>query len=242
MRNGQRIGVVIPALNEERAIGLVIGEIPEWVDVVIVADNGSTDRTAAVASAAGATVVAEPRRGYGAACLAGIAGLPPVDIVAFIDGDHSDYAEDLATLVDPILSGEADFMLASRAIGAREAGSLTPQQLFGNWLATSLIRLFWRARFTDLGPFRAISRPALDKLAMADRDYGWTVEMQIKAAEHGLRHGEVPARYRRRIGVSKVSGTVKGTLMAGYKILSVIGRHALRRWLGRAGPLERAAG
>ncbi|HRD76411.1 MAG TPA: glycosyltransferase family 2 protein, partial [Hyphomicrobiaceae bacterium] len=187
-------------------------------------------------------VVAEPEKGYGAACLAGIAALPPVDIVAFIDGDHSDFPEDLASLVDPIIAGSADFMLASRAVGEREQGSLTPQQVFGNWLATTLIRLFWRARYTDLGPFRAIAKPALERLAMADRNYGWTVEMQIKAAEHGLRHGEVPARYRRRIGVSKVSGTIKGTLMAGYKILSIIGRHALRRWLGRAPQAGRASG
>lgn len=209
MRNGRRIGVVIPALDEERAIGNVVADIPSWVDVIVVADNGSKDRTADVARAAGATVVAEPERGYGAACLAGIRAAGPVDIVVFVDGDYSDHPEDMGDLVDPIIAGQADLMLASRALGQREAARLTPQQRFGNWLATTLIRLVWRAPYTDLGPFRAIRRDALERLAMADRNYGWTVEMQIKAAEHGLVHGEVPARYRRRIGVSKVSGTMR---------------------------------
>ncbi len=230
MRDGARIGVVIPALNEVNAIGRVIADIPAWVDRIIIADNGSTDGTGNAAQAAGATVVVEREKGYGAACLAGIAalGLGAVDIVVFLDGDYSDHPGDMADLVDPIAGGTVDFALASRAIGERETGSLTPQQMFGNWLATTLIALIWKQRYTDLGPFRAIRKSSLDALAMADRNYGWTVEMQIKAAEQKLRILEVPARYRRRIGVSKVSGTIKGTIMAGYKILYVIGRHALR--------------
>lgn len=234
MRDGKTIGVVIPALDEEAAIGRVIADIPAWVDRIVVADNGSRDRTAEVASDAGATVVAEPEPGYGAACLAGLEKLRDIDIIVFLDGDYSDYPEDMADLVAPITSGSADMVLGSRVLGVREAGSLTPQQHFGNWLATSLIRVIWGARYTDLGPFRAISRSALDTLAMADRNYGWTVEMQVKAAELGLRAREVPVRYRNRIGVSKVSGTISGSVKAGVKILSVIGRHALRARATRA--------
>jgi len=230
MRNGKRIGVVIPALNEAEAIGKVLADIPRWVDTIVVADNGSTDSTADVARASGALVTHQPEPGYGAACLAGIAVLGPADIVVFVDGDYSDHPEDMADLVDPIAAGAADFVIASRVTGAREAGALTPQQVFGNWLATTLIRLIWRTRYTDLGPFRAISRDCLERLAMADRTYGWTVEMQIKAAEAGLRVHEVPARYRRRIGVSKISGTIQGTVRAGIKILSIIGRQAWRSW------------
>ena len=229
MRNGATIGVVIPALNEADAIGRVIADIPAWVDKIVIADNGSSDGTGDVARAAGATVVVETEKGYGAACLAGIAALGQVDVVVFLDGDYSDHPADMGDLVDPIVAGTADFALASRAIGEREAGSLTPQQMFGNWLATTLIAGIWRQRYTDLGPFRAIRKASLDALAMADRNFGWTVEMQIKAAEQKLRVLEVPARYRRRIGVSKVSGTIKGTIMAGTKILYIIGRHAVRR-------------
>ncbi len=229
MRNGALVGVVIPALNEVEAIGRVIADIPAWVDKIIIADNGSTDGTDRAARTAGATVVVEPEKGYGAACLAGIAALGTVDIVVFVDGDYSDHPGDMADLVDPIVADTADFVIASRVIGAREAGSLSPQQMFGNWLATRLIAGIWRQKYTDLGPFRAIRKSSLDKLAMADRNFGWTVEMQIKAAQQKLRVLEVPGRYRRRIGVSKVSGTLKGTIMAGYKILYVIGRHALRR-------------
>ncbi len=229
MRSGARIGVVVPALNEVEAIGRVIADIPAWVDNIVIADNGSTDGTDQAARAAGASVVVEPEKGYGAACLAGIAALGSVDVVVFLDGDYSDYPADMAGLVDPIAAGTVDLVLASRAIGEREAGALTPQQMFGNWLATKLIAGIWRQKYTDLGPFRAIRKSSLDKLAMADRNFGWTVEMQIKAAEQKLRILEVPARYRCRIGVSKVSGTFKGTIMAGYKILYVIGRHALRR-------------
>ena len=227
MFEDHRIGVVIPALNEADAIGNVIRAIPGWVDVIVVGDNGSTDATAEVARAAGAVVVLQTERGYGAACLAALAALPPVDIVVFVDGDYSDYPEDMADLVAPIARATSDFVLGSRTMGDAERGSLTPQQRFGNWLATTLIAWIWRQRYTDLGPYRAIRKTALDRLAMADRNYGWTVEMQIKAAEQKLRILEVPARYRRRIGISKVSGTVKGTIMAGYKILSIIGRYAL---------------
>jgi glycosyltransferase involved in cell wall biosynthesis len=229
MRANRSIAVVIPALDEEAAIGAVVRDIPAWVDKIIIADNGSKDRTAEVARAAGAIVVAEAEKGYGAACLRGIAAAGAVDVLVFMDGDHSDFGEDMATLVDPILAGTADFVLASRVLGEREKGSLTPQQQFGNWLATTLIRLIWRASYTDLGPYRAISRAALERLAMADRNYGWTVEMQIKAAEAGLRFAEVPGRYRRRIGQSKVSGTISGSVKAGYKILSIIGRQGFRR-------------
>jgi glycosyltransferase involved in cell wall biosynthesis len=228
MRQNQTIGVVIPALNEADAIGRVVADIPAWVDRIVVADNGSKDGTGEVARKAGAVVVRENEPGYGAACLAGIKELGAVDVVVFLDGDYSDHPEDMADLVDPILAGNHDFVIGSRATGAREAGSLTPQQLFGNWLATTLIRRIWGANYTDLGPFRAIRATSLTTLAMADRNYGWTVEMQIKAAEHNLRSHEVPVRYRCRIGVSKVSGTIKGSVKAGYKILSIIGRHALR--------------
>jgi len=227
MRHGARVGVVIPALDEERAIARVIEDVPGWVDRIVVADNGSRDATAKVARIAGATVVREPRRGYGLACLAGIRALgDAADIVVFLDGDHSDFAGDMADLVDPIAAGACDLVLGSRTLGAREPGSLTPQQRFGNWLATRLMRLVWGARYTDLGPFRAIRRDALARLGMAEPAYGWTVEMQIKAAGQGLSWREVPARYRRRIGVSKVSGTVKGAVLAGLRILWVIGRHA----------------
>jgi glycosyltransferase involved in cell wall biosynthesis len=229
MRDGHRIGVIIPARDEERAIALVVSAIPSWADDIIVVDNASRDLTAERARQAGARVVSEAQPGYGAACLAGIAALPAVDIVVFIDGDNSDYAEDMHTLTDPIIAGDADMVIGSRALGTAAAGALTPQQLFGNWLATRLIRLIWGARYTDLGPYRSIRRTALDRLGMADRTYGWTVEMQIKAIEQGLRFVEVPARYRCRIGQSKISGTVRGTVMAGYKILSLIGVHAWRR-------------
>lgn len=227
MYDRHRIAVVIPALNEERAIGRVLDDLPGFVDRVIVADNGSTDRTAEVARRHGAVVVAEPKRGYGSACLAALRHIGDADIVVFMDGDYSDHSEDMSSLVQPIALGESDIVLGTRVLGEREAGSLTPQQQFGNWLATRLIRMVWGVRYTDLGPYRAIATRSLARLGMADRNYGWTVEMQIRAAVAGLRIQEVPVRYRRRIGQSKVSGTVKGTMMAGVKILSVIGRFAL---------------
>lgn len=235
MRSGQQVGVVIPALNEEEAIGKVISEIPDWVDKIIVVDNGSVDRTALHARAAGAKVVREDEPGYGAACLAGLAALPPVDVIVFLDGDYSDYPEDMEALVAPIIGGDYDLVIGSRVLGNPERGSLTPVQVFGNWLATRLIRMFWGVKFTDLGPFRAISRNALNAIGMADRNYGWTVEMQVKAAKAGLRCMEIPVRYRRRIGSSKVSGTVQGSVKAGVKILSVIA------WQALAGATKRPA-
>lgn len=227
MRLGQRIGVVIPALDEELAIGRVIADIPDWVDQIVVADNGSRDATAAVAEAGGALVVREPERGYGAACQRGVAALKEIDVVVFLDGDYSDHPEEMAALVDPILSGIADMVIGSRVTGQRARGALTPQQRFGNWLACRLIAAFWRVSYTDLGPFRAIAAPALRALAMTDRNYGWTVEMQIKSAQKKLRALEVPVSYRPRIGVSKVSGTIRGTVLAGITILRVIGQSAV---------------
>lgn len=227
-----RIDVVIPALNEEMALPHVIGAIPRPpVRRVVVADNGSRDRTADVARAAGAEVVHEPRRGYGAACLRALSHLSedPPEVVVFLDGDHSDHPEELPALVAPILRGEADFVVGSRVTGRRERGSLTPQQRAGNALACTLLRALYGAEYTDLGPFRAIRWDALARLGMRDRDYGWTVEMQIRAARARLRTAEVPVSYRRRIGESKVSGTVRGTLGASRKILWVLARHAWPR-------------
>jgi len=224
-----RIGVLIPAHNEGRSIGLVLSEIPAGlVQEVVVVDNASTDDTAAAARAAGATVVAEPRPGYGRACLAGLAyyaaqpATQTPEIIVFLDGDHSDFPEEMPALLAPILSGVAELVIGSRALGQRERGALLPQQRFGNWLAARLLRLRYGGTTTDLGPFRAIRADALTRLGMTDTNYGWTVEMQVKAARLGLRVVEVPVRYRRRIGVSKVSGTVRGTLGASYKILWTI--------------------
>lgn len=227
MREGQRVAVVIPALNEERAIGRVLADIPEWVDRIIVADNGSTDRTAEISRATGAIVISEPERGYGAACLAALTQIGDANIVVFLDGDYSDFPREMDMLVDPIVRNEADLVIGSRVLGDLEAGALTPQQRFGNWLATRLMRLIWGVSYTDLGPFRAIRTSSLARLGMADRTYGWTVEMQIKAAILALRAKEVPVSYRRRIGVSKISGTIKGTVKAGWKILSMIARFAI---------------
>ena len=227
MRNDARIVVVIPAFNEAAAIARVIGDIPAWVDQIVVADNASTDATATIAAAAGAVVVREDEPGYGAACQAALASVTAADIIVFVDGDYSDFVEDMAQLVDPIIEGTWDMVIASRTLGDCEPGALTPQQKFGNWLATRLIRLIWGVAYTDLGPFRAIRYTALQRLQMRDRNYGWTVEMQVRAAEVGLSVHEVPARYRRRIGTSKISGTVLGTILAGMKILSVIARYAV---------------
>ncbi|NJL77232.1 MAG: glycosyltransferase family 2 protein [Saprospiraceae bacterium] len=223
------IDVIIPAFNEELSIVNVIKEIPkDWVREIIVCNNGSTDQTAAVASAAGATVLYQPQKGYGSACLKGIAYLidkPKIeqpDIVVFIDGDYSDYPKELVSLVEPIIKHDIELVIGSRALGSLEAGAMQPQQIFGNWLATNLIRWFYQYRFTDLGPFRAIKFDALLALNMQDKNFGWTVEMQVKAAKQKLRCQEVPVNYRKRIGVSKVSGTIKGTILAGYKILWTI--------------------
>ena len=227
MRKGYDISVIIPAINEERSIALVLDAIPDWVDDVVVADNGSSDRTAEVAQAHGARVILQPRRGYGSACLAAIAALKAPDIVVFLEGDFSDHPEQMDRLVDPIIAGGVDLVIGSRVLGMHEPGALSPQARFGNWLATRLIRLFWKIPYTDLGPFRAIRYSTLKSLHMADPDYGWTVEMQIKAAARAVRTQEVPVDYRKRIGKSKVSGTMRGVLGAGYKILKTIFAAAL---------------
>lgn len=221
------IKVIIPAYNEQNSIGKVIEDIPaSWVQEVVVVNNNSSDHTVQRAKAAGATVLEEPRQGYGYACLRGMAylsqGSEPPDIVVFMDADYSDHGEELPQVVAPILEGRADLVIGSRALGERERGSMTIPQVFGNWLATRLLRWMYGAHFTDLGPFRAIRYASLMQLKMKDQTYGWTVEMQLKAAKLGLRCTEVPVRYRQRIGVSKVSGTVKGTVMAGYKIIGTI--------------------
>tara|TARA_Y100000114_G_scaffold87957_1_gene81392 strand:- start:84851 stop:85561 length:711 start_codon:yes stop_codon:yes gene_type:complete len=221
------IRVIIPAFNEEKSIALVVRDIPKpMVKEVIVVNNASTDNTVEVARQAGATVLNEMTPGYGNACLKGLEYLKGLndttDIVVFIDGDYSDYPGQLPELVHPIIEDNFDMVIGSRALGTRESGSMTFPQVFGNWLATTLLRWFYGVRFTDLGPFRAIKYKRLMALNMTDRNYGWTVEMQLKAAQQGLRCTEVPVNYKRRIGVSKVSGTVKGTVMAGYKILYTI--------------------
>lgn len=228
MRRDARISVIIPALNEEQAIGHVLSAIPPWVDEVLVVDNGSTDNTAEVARAHGARVIREPQRGYGAACLAGLAALNQPDIVVFLDGDFSDHPEEMHRLVDPIINDQVEMVIGSRVLGQAEPGALMPQARFGNWLSCQLIRLLWGVSFTDLGPFRAIRYRTLMSLDMQDRDYGWTVEMQIKAARDRIRIKEVPVNYRARIGRSKVSGTIRGVLGAGTKILFTIFRYGVR--------------
>lgn len=220
-----RVVVVIPALDEELSLPLVLAEIPRPpVDEVVVVDNGSRDRTASVAREMGATVVSEPRAGYGRACLAGLAYLAtsPPDIVVFVDADYSDRPRELPDLIDPILSGRADLVIGSRVLGNRERWALLPQARWGNWLATRLIRLLLGVRFTDLGPFRAVRFETLSQLEMRDTDYGWTAEMQARAARAGIQAVEVPVSYHRRVGRSKITGTVKGTVLAGWKIISTI--------------------
>jgi len=225
-----RVDVVIPAFDEERVVGDVVASVPRPpVDRVVVADNNSRDRTAAVAAAAGAIVVPAPRQGYGSACLAGLAWLrehEPPDVVAFLDADGSDFAEELPLLLAPIAAGDADLVIGSRVLGRREPGALLPQARAGNLVACLLIRLLYRHRYTDLGPFRAIRWEALERLGMRDPDFGWTAEMQVKALRRGLRVTEVPVSYRRRIGASKITGTLWGTLRAGHKILWTVLRYA----------------
>ncbi len=215
-----RIAAVLPALNEEQALAQVLKELPRSLFAsVIVADNGSTDRTAEVAHAGGAQVVSEPRRGYGRACLAALAALPAkIEIVVFLDADASDDPSEAVRLVEPILRGETDLVIGSRTRGHAQPGSLFPTQRLGNCLAVVLIWILFGHRYTDLGPFRAIRRSSLKQLAMSDPNFGWTAEMQVKALQHGLRVEEVPVSYRRRIGRSKISGTVRGATLAALKI------------------------
>lgn len=226
------IRVIIPAFNEEGSIAKVINAIPAHIAEVIVVDNQSTDATATKAKKAGATVLYESRMGYGFACLKGLAYLKdlpePTDIVVFLDGDYSDYPEEMDTILAPILEDDLDFVIGARVKSKREAGSMTFPQVFGNWLATRLMRLFFNAKFTDLGPFRAIKYKKLLDLEMQDKTYGWTVEMQLKALRQELTYTEVEIKYRNRIGESKVSGTVKGAVMAGVKILGWIFKYTFK--------------
>ena len=224
------IRVIIPAHNEEGSIAKVIREIPGEVNEIIVVNNNSTDHTAKEAQKAGATVLDEDRMGYGYACLRGIDYLSKQsktpEIIVFIDGDYSDYPGELTKLVEPILNDGYDMVIGSRVKELREPGSMTPQQVFGNKLATFLMRVLFGARFTDLGPFRAIKYDQLVRLGMEDETYGWTVEMQLKAIRNKLKYTEIPVRYKKRIGISKVSGTLKGTIFAGIKILGWIFKHS----------------
>ncbi|NER18173.1 glycosyltransferase family 2 protein [Spongiivirga citrea] len=226
------IKVIIPAYNEADSIGSVINEIPNHVNEVIVVNNASTDDTVANAEKAGATVLTENNKGYGYACLKGMQYIAEQsnqpDILVFIDGDYSDYPEELDKIVAPIIDDDIDFVIGARKKTLQEKGSMTPQQHFGNWLATFLMKILFRARFTDLGPFRAIKYDKLIALQMEDKTYGWTVEMQLKALKQKLSYVEVPVRYKRRIGVSKVSGTIKGAIFAGVKILGWIFKYSLK--------------
>ena len=226
------IKVIIPAYNEADSIAQVIHEIPASVSEIIVVNNNSTDDTATTAEKAGATVLTETKMGYGYACLRGMQyvaqqSIKP-DIIVFIDGDYSDYPQELTKVVQPIIEQDIDFVIGARVKHLRESGSMTPQQVFGNWLATSLMKLFFRATFTDLGPFRAIKYDKLLALKMEDKTYGWTVEMQLKSLKRKMTYIEVPVRYKKRIGVSKVSGTVKGSIFAGIKILGWIFKYSIK--------------
>jgi glycosyltransferase involved in cell wall biosynthesis len=224
-----KVSVIIPALNEEQSIGKVIAAIPRDIaSEVIVIDNGSIDQTAQVAASAGARVVHEPVRGYGVACLKGIASLDSPDVVVFLDADFSDFPEEMPQMVQPIASGKADLVIGSRILGRRSQKALPRHAQFGNRLASVLMWWLFRHRYTDLGPFRAIRYSALKSLGMQDRNFGWTVEMQIKAVRHGLRIIEIPVSYRKRIGESKISGTVAGSVKAATKILWTIFKYGLR--------------
>ncbi len=226
------IKVIIPAYNEQDSIANVINDIPKIVTEVIVVSNNSTDHTEINAKNAGATVLKEPRRGYGYACLKGMdyisKQVKKPEILVFLDGDYSDYPEQLTEIIAPIINEQLDFVIGSRVKILRESGSMTPQQVFGNWLATFLMKLFFNAKFTDLGPFRAIKYEKLLTLKMQDKTYGWTVEMQLKVLKQKLTYIEIPVKYRNRIGVSKVSGTIKGSIFAGMKILGWIFKYSFK--------------
>ena len=222
---GTTIDVLIPALNEEQSLPLVLDAIPrDWIRRVVVIDNGSTDATPTVAVEHGAEVIHQPVKGYGSACLAGLGHLArdPPDIVVFLDGDFSDHPEELPRLIEPIMTSDAAMVIGSRTIGPRQRGALLPQAVMGNKLACTLVEFIYGYAFTDLGPFRAITWEALETMRMKDQDFGWTVEMQVKAARFGIPSVEVPVSYRKRVGTSKITGTVKGTFLAGYKILYTI--------------------
>ncbi|QTE22102.1 glycosyltransferase family 2 protein [Polaribacter cellanae] len=227
-----KIKVIIPAYNEQDSIGNVIKDIPKNVQEIIVISNNSTDNTKENAYNAGATVLSEDRKGYGYACLKGIEYIAnqeiKPDIVVFLDGDYSDYPEQLTEIISPIINKNIDFVIGARAKYLRENGAMTPQQVFGNWLATFLMKIFFGAKFTDLGPFRAIKYNKLLALNMEDKTYGWTVEMQLKVLKHKMSYVEIPVKYRNRIGVSKVSGTIKGSIMAGIKILGWIFKYSFK--------------
>ncbi len=227
-----KIKVIIPAYNEADSIAQVIQEIPEIVSETIVVNNNSSDQTAQEAQKAGATVLTETKMGYGYACLCGMQYIAErsdkPDIIVFIDGDYSDFPEELTKLVQPIIERNIDFVVGARNKELREPGSMTPQQIFGNWLATTLMKLFFRATYTDLGPFRAIKYERLLALQMEDKTYGWTVEMQLKVLKQKMTYIEVPVHYKKRIGISKVSGTVKGSIFAGIKILGWIFKYSIK--------------
>lgn len=227
------IKVIIPAYNEAESIAKVIQDIPKIVREIVVVNNNSTDKTEENAKKAGATVLTETRKGYGYACLKGLEYLtnqsPQPDIVVFLDGDYSDYPEEITKVIAPIIEHDIDLVIGARVKHLREAHSMTPQQVFGNWLATYLMKLFFNAKFSDLGPFRAIKFKKLLNLQMVDTTYGWTVEMQLKALRHKLTYKEVPVSYKKRIGVSKVSGTIKGTIFAGAKIISWILKYSIKK-------------
>ena len=226
------VKVIIPAYNEAPAISKVIGDIPNFVQEIIVVDNGSTDLTSEVAKHAGVTVLIEPKKGYGSACLKGIEYIrnsnQKTDIIVFIDGDYSDYPQQMSEIIAPILNQNIDFVLGCRKKNLSGKGAMLPQQRFGNWLATNLMRLFFDSKFTDLGPFRAIKYQVLKQLSMKDKTYGWTVEMQLKILKQNFTYMEVPVKYRNRIGVSKVSGTLKGAIFAGVKILTWIFKYSFK--------------
>lgn len=226
------IKVIIPAYNEQDSIGKVIKDIPKIVDEVIVISNNSTDKTEINAKNAGATVLSENKKGYGYACLKGMDYISKQEvkpnILVFLDGDYSDYPEQLTEIITPILNDNIDFVVGARVKELREHASMTPQQIFGNWLATFLMKLFFNAKFSDLGPFRAIKYTQLLALNMRDKTYGWTVEMQLKVLKQKMSYLEIPVKYRNRIGVSKVSGTVKGSIFAGIKILGWIFKYSFK--------------